>query len=61
VAVDINPQANPLVTLKNQGDPFRYDMPNAFIAAFRDNGWVWGGDFKGLTKDPMHFQYASGY
>lgn len=61
VAVDINAHANPLVTLKNQNDPFKYDMPNAFIAAFRDNGWTWGGDFKGLTKDPMHYQYASNY
>ncbi len=60
-AVDINPAANPLVTLTDQADPFRYDMPNAFLAAFRDNGWTWGGDFKGLTKDPMHMQYASGY
>ncbi len=61
IALDINPSTNPATTIANPGDPFPYDMPNAFIDAFRSTGWTWGGDFKGLFKDGMHFQFASGF
>lgn len=52
LAVDINAATNPL-----GGET---DMPDAFIHAFKSEGFVWGGDFQ-HTKDPMHFQLVSGY
>ena len=24
-------------------------------------GFAWGGDWSGAGKDPMHFQYCTGY
>lgn len=52
IAVDINPEKNPyssttLVT----------DMPNAFIAAFKQAGFGWGGNWRS-AKDPMHFSLS---
>ena len=35
-------------------------MPEPIIKAFRDAGFVYGGDFPN-RKDPMHFQLATGY
>ena len=35
-------------------------MPG-IVAAFKRSGFVWGGDWSGAGKDPMHFQYCSGY
>ncbi len=54
LAIDINASTNPL------NKKLITDMPPAFVKAFRDNGFVWGGLFKG-TKDPMHFQLVTGY
>jgi hypothetical protein len=30
------------------------------VAIFQHFGFLWGGEFH-LRKDPMHFQYATGY
>lgn len=62
VAVDINPEQNPLVTPCYEDDPRRagYDIPDGWIRAFEDEGWMWGGNFK-HRFDPMHFQMATGY
>jgi D-alanyl-D-alanine carboxypeptidase len=50
-AVDINPEQNPLSsTLKT-------DMPKAFIKAFTDEGFGWGGNWSS-SKDAMHFSLS---
>ncbi len=53
VAVDINPDKNPM------GRPLVKDIPNEWIAIFESCGWTWGGHFP--IADPMHFQWARGY
>ena len=35
------------------------DLPKDFVAAFTEQGWNWGGNWKS-PKDFMHFQYATG-
>lgn len=52
-AIDINPSTNPMRS------PLTTDMPPAFIKAWQDNGWKWGGEFP--TPDAMHFQAFTGY
>jgi hypothetical protein len=49
-AVDINPERNPFSS-KGQ---LVTDMPPAFRAAFKSNGFGWGGDWRSV-KDAMHF------
>jgi hypothetical protein len=51
-AIDLNADTNPL-----GGDG---DMNPDVVAVFKHFGFRWGGDFAG-RKDPMHFQYATGY
>lgn len=51
-AIDLNAKTNPL------GEPG--DMSPEVVGVFRHFGFLWGGDFHG-RKDPMHFQYATGY
>jgi len=51
-ALDINSLTNQLNTVG--------DMDPRVIEIFRHFGFLWGGDFHG-RKDPMHFQYATGY
>jgi hypothetical protein len=53
-AVDINHDRNPW------NKALISDMPSAFVRAFDAEGFTWGGDFTRM-KDPMHFQYGSGY
>lgn len=56
VAVDLEPAENPL------GEPWVDDgkrLDARIIATFKDMGWFWGGEFQG-TKDPQHFQWATG-
>lgn len=53
IAIDLNPTTN------QQGTDG--DMDQGIVRIFRDNGFVWGGDWVGKSKDPMHFQMASGY
>lgn len=52
-AVDFNWDTNPM------GPELKTDLPPPFVNAFRNQGWEWGGDWKGI-KDAMHFQYARG-
>ena len=52
IAVDINPRQNPyssrgLIT----------NMPRAFINAFKNEGFGWGGDWRSV-KDAMHYSLA---
>ncbi|MGH9516344.1 MAG: M15 family metallopeptidase [Terriglobales bacterium] len=53
IAIDLNPETN------QQGTAG--DMDPALIAIFREAGFKWGGDWQGQTRDPMHFQFCTGY
>ena len=53
IAIDLNPETN------QQGTAG--DMDPAVIAIFREAGFKWGGDWLGKTRDPMHFQFCTGY
>ena len=53
IAIDLNPQTNPM------GKPG--DMHPEVVEIFRRFGFKWGGDWSGRSKDPMHFQFCTGY
>jgi hypothetical protein len=57
IAVDLNADTNPIADAA--GDAPTCDLPTAWIAAFKDSGFTWGGEFR--RPDPMHFQFCSGY
>ena len=48
-AIDINPATNPVTN-----GPLITDMPPAFVQAWRDAGFCWGGDYV-FGKDAMHY------
>ena len=49
IAIDIDPQDNPM------GREGKGDMDPRVVAAFKAEGWTWGGDYAG-TKDKMHYE-----
>jgi D-alanyl-D-alanine carboxypeptidase len=49
----LNPETNAQGTEGN--------MDSAVIKIFRDAGFEWGGDWQGKVRDPMHFQFCTGY
>jgi LysM repeat protein len=53
IAIDLNPETN------RQGTAG--DMHPELVEVFREFGFTWGGDWTGKSKDPMHFQYCTGY
>ena len=53
VAIDLNPETNQM------GTP-GYMNPE-IVEIFKAFGFTWGGDWSGKSKDPMHFQFCSGY
>jgi hypothetical protein len=53
IAIDVNPETN------QQGTAGELD--SAIIAILKQAGFSWGGDWQGHSRDPMHFQYCSGY
>jgi hypothetical protein len=53
IAIDLNPESN------LQGSDG--DMDAELIDIFRRAGFEWGGDWTGKTRDPMHFQFCTGY
>lgn len=53
IAIDLNPETN---AMGQAGD-----MPAGIVAAFESHGFTWGGRWTGRGKDPMHFQFCSGY
>ena len=53
IAIDLNPGTN------LQGSAG--DMDAALIEIFCSAGFQWGGDWKGKGRDPMHFQFCTGY
>jgi hypothetical protein len=53
IAIDLNARTN--------GMGSAGDMDPALVALFESYGFAWGGRWSGANKDPMHFQYCSGY
>jgi hypothetical protein len=53
IAIDLNPETN------SQGTAG--DMDEGVIEIFRGAGFAWGGDWGGKSRDPMHFQFCTGY
>jgi murein DD-endopeptidase MepM/ murein hydrolase activator NlpD len=53
IAVDLNPETN---GMGQDGD-----MAPGIVAVFESFGFTWGGRWSGRSKDPMHFQFCSGY
>ncbi len=53
IAIDLNPESNPQGSAGN--------MDAELIEIFRRAGFEWGGDWQGKTRDPMHFQFCTGY
>jgi LysM repeat protein len=53
IAIDLNPTSNLMGTAG--------DMDEGIVEIFREHGFTWGGDWPGRSKDPMHFQFCSGY
>ena len=53
IAIDLNPETNA------QGSPG--DMDSDVVETFRGFGFKWGGDWSAKSKDPMHFQFCTGY
>ncbi len=53
IAIDLNPGSN------LQGSAG--DMDARVVEIFKNTGFQWGGEWKGKTCDPMHFQFCTGY
>ncbi len=53
IAIDLNPNTNPMGS--------KGDMNPDIVTIFRQYGFKWGGDWAGRRKDPMHFQFCTGY
>jgi hypothetical protein len=53
IAIDLNPETNAQGTEGN--------MDQGVIGIFREAGFEWGGDWQGKVRDPMHFQFCTGY
>jgi D-alanyl-D-alanine carboxypeptidase len=53
IAIDLNPETNPQGSAGN--------MDAGIIEIFRRAGFEWGGDWQGKNRDPMHFQFCTGY
>ena len=53
IAIDLNARTNAMGTAG--------DMDPKLVELFEGYGFTWGGRWSGGNKDPMHFQYCSGY
>ena len=53
IAIDLNPELNQQGTAGN--------MDAGVVAIFKQAGFSWGGDWQGKVRDPMHFQFCTGY
>ncbi len=53
ISIDLNPETNAQGTAG--------DMHPGVVTVFRRFGFKWGGDWSGRSKDPMHFQFCTGY
>ena len=60
LAIDINPSKNPNCpkdALCNGKKDKITDIPDCVVQAFKNNNFVWGGDFRSV-KDTMHFEWV---
>lgn len=55
IAVDFDPGENTRIRSKIG----TVAIHPVFVDTFKREGWTWGGDWKGASFDPMHFQAAS--
>ncbi len=53
IAIDLNPDTNP------QGSAGNIDA--GIVEIFCLAGFEWGGRWQGKARDPMHFQFCTGY
>jgi D-alanyl-D-alanine carboxypeptidase len=53
IAIDLNPETNQQGTVG--------DIDLGVMTIFQDNGFEWGGTWSPQRRDPMHFQFATGY
>ena len=53
IAIDLNPESN------EQGTTGTMDA--GVVAIFKQVGFNWGGEWQGKVRDPMHFQFCTGY
>lgn len=53
IAIDLNPETNAQGAVG--------DMHSGVVEIFGRFGFKWGGDWSGRSKDPMHFQFCTGY
>jgi hypothetical protein len=53
IAIDINAASNRRGTAG--------DMNQEIIEIFKTAGFIWGGNWMGRNRDPMHFQFCAGY
>jgi hypothetical protein len=51
-AIDFDAVNNPM------GKDGRFEPSSPLVQAFKREGWIWGGDWKGKSRDDMHFQAA---
>lgn len=55
IAIDINPSRNPATG----SGVVQTDIPQKIIDIFRQNGFIWGGEWVG-ERDAMHFEWYGG-
>jgi D-alanyl-D-alanine carboxypeptidase len=53
ITIDLNPETNQQGTVGS--------MDSSIVAIFRQNRFEWGGSWRGRHRDPMHFQFCTGY
>ncbi len=53
IAIDLNAESNAQGSLGN--------MDARVVEIFREAEFEWGGDWAGKIRDPMHFQFCTGY
>lgn len=53
IAIDLNSENNAQGTAGN--------MHPGIVSVFQGSGFEWGGVWAGRAKDPMHFQFCTGY
>src|SRR5438067_2241240 len=53
IAIDLNPETN------EQGTAG--EMDPEIVSIYCQVGFEWGGTWEGKSRDPMHFQFCTGY
>ncbi len=53
ISFDVNPEINILGT--------KGCFSDQLVLLLQEFGFTWGGHLKGANREPMHFQYCTGY